>query len=731
MSLLNSKRELIVIDNNLKKIVFLDTSWGVKHGGINAFNMDLCIACAKVLKDEYNVICVVTHAKPEEIASATKDGVTIISLFDAYKAEDKLDSSWADKIWRQLKSKNLTVEWWVGHDIKSGEVANLMPQISGQGSSAVIKHMSYIDYVTLKTGNASKAQKKSEEQKNIFSKANKCFAVGPLLTDRLHDMLGGENDITTLIPGLPYITPQKAPRTFTAVTFGRLDPENDRIKQGTTAIAAFAEACKLADNSSGRPEALRKNPRMKLFGISAAGGEEEESLRNLANERAGKAINVMPLPYEEDRDKLFEELAKSSVALMLSWHEGFGLVGWEAISAGVPLILSEHSGLFELIRKKLGGAGIGCVSTINVRVDKDGIRSDDGTISKVADKILEIASDIDYYRENAKQLRSFLEQEGYTWEATATSLAKGLGLTVAKEVTRSTEGIDAQLLLTLMRDAICYNQGEHIQYSYLASELHKVLKTSLLNNAKQSKLGKDRSNLENFLNRNLIQISKKNFDFIERYFQGRHATSPRICIKVNVIHNEGVEQIEPILRDTQVKYVSDYLLSTNTGFIYVKSNGKYFLCNNIPASIATGEYVNARIDKAAAIKYFNNVNKKRTVNGNATEIVYDSDWSECWLSCSETGKKVEDPKSCYKSTLIIPLTLWNNRLEPLFFEKIGAKTKDGRSIFGYLCLDHISENYFNSSDVDMGYIFADILSLYWMTRSIYTDYSETYKKTIT
>jgi glycosyltransferase involved in cell wall biosynthesis len=50
-------------------------------------------------------------------------------------------------------------------------------------------------------------------------------------------------------------------------------------------------------------------------------------------------VNLHALPYTDDRQQLYSELSRASVALMPSWHEGFGLVAWEAIAAGVPLIV--------------------------------------------------------------------------------------------------------------------------------------------------------------------------------------------------------------------------------------------------------------------------------------------------------------------------------------------------------------------------------------------------------
>ena len=106
----------------------------------------------------------------------------------------------------------------------------------------------------------------------------------------------------------------------------------------------------------------------------------------------------------------------------------------------------------------------------------------------------------------------------------------------------------------------------------------------------------------------------------------------------------------------------------------------------------------------------------------------DENWVKCWRGNKDELKTTatEDHQNCYKSTLIIPLTLWGNKLGPRFKNKIRMKDI-GRTIFGYLCLDHISTDYFNSVlDVDSGYVYADILSLYLLIRIVYIDQSETF-----
>ncbi|MBA3548505.1 MAG: glycosyltransferase [Nannocystis sp.] len=48
------------------------------------------------------------------------------------------------------------------------------------------------------------------------------------------------------------------------------------------------------------------------------------------------------------------DILASSLVLMPSRSEGFGLVGLEAIAAGTPVLVSDQSGLGDLLRERLG-----------------------------------------------------------------------------------------------------------------------------------------------------------------------------------------------------------------------------------------------------------------------------------------------------------------------------------------------------------------------------------------
>jgi hypothetical protein len=286
----------------MPNILLLATAWGPKHGGINAFNMDFAAALAQHLKGRGCVFCAVLEASREDSERAEAAGVTLVALSKGHQ-HSSYDEDWAYAVRDRLPAET-PIEWWVGHDVISAEVALKGAQIAG-GRSAVIMHMSYADYASFKHGSGSEAVRKEKRQRELFRRADKHFAVGPLLRNAMRDMVDGE--VNMLVPGFARVHVRPATHSLTLITFGRMDRESDRIKQGGLAVAGFASAVRAAQQP-GMPLLLRDNPQMRVIGISEEKGAEEAALRSFAHEKAGREINLIPQPFDEDRDALFDQL---------------------------------------------------------------------------------------------------------------------------------------------------------------------------------------------------------------------------------------------------------------------------------------------------------------------------------------------------------------------------------------------------------------------------------------
>lgn len=184
-----------------------------------------------------------------------------------------------------------------------------------------------------------------------------------------------------------------------------------------------------------------------------------------------------------------------------------------------------------------------------------------------------------------------------------------------------------------MRRVICYNQGEYTQYSFLAGELHKTLKDFWRESPSDvDNLHKLCDKLMSFLNGNLHRVSQKNFQFIKECFSDRHEVAPRICIKANFQKDgkDGEDYIVQLIRDKKVNYLSQYRLESNSGFLYVKDSGIYFLCNEIPKKSATEEYYNARINTKLAQAYYKQRNQDPTTLSDKQGFTFDESWIKCW-----------------------------------------------------------------------------------------------------
>lgn len=356
-----------------KTLVAFATRWGPQFGGINSFNQDLLKAVAAAFSPHIQTVCVVLYGDDKEIQEAESSQVSLISL--GLNGQKEFSASFAATAWQALQKCgikiNLQETVWLGHDRITGDVALSAAKEYG-GRSSLIHHMSYDHYESF-SENSALANQKTKEQRTLFEQADIVMAVGPLLRNALAEMLDRTN-IHMLIPGLPDIPVKNVFKTFRGFISGRLSEDAMKIKQGHLGVAAFAAAIRKADADSGLPDVLRgaSEPELMLRGVdfeqcdSADNPDAETELKSFAEEYADRAIRMHALPFTTDRNDLFDNLRSASLAMMPSWHEGFGLVGWEAISAGVPLIVSEKSGLYRLLKELKNGLYASLVYPIDI-----------------------------------------------------------------------------------------------------------------------------------------------------------------------------------------------------------------------------------------------------------------------------------------------------------------------------------------------------------------------------
>jgi glycosyltransferase involved in cell wall biosynthesis len=422
-------------------LIAFATGWGSEFGGINVFNSEFLQHFAFATQGHVKVVCVVPAANADKIERAHEQGVMLVPL-PYTPAELKLDASHAPPVVEKLIEFGLLNGEqelvWLGHDRITGAVALEAKTLAG-GRVAMIHHMSYTHYEAY-AESALSAYEKSGAQRALFEKAEVLFAIGPLLRDALEDLLPGR-EITTLTPGLDELLVRPAPKTFTGFMSGRLSADAAKIKQSHLGVAAFANAHKRAYADAGLPDALKNQPRLILRGADMenasplVGQPDATDWRRFAEAYADRVVNVQALSYTTERSALLDELSRASVALMPSWHEGFGLTGWEAVAAGVPLIVSVNSGLHQLLREHRNGAWLNWVFPVDIRgkVDEPYFHEED--LKAVSDRLLEIAKGPSAAREKALSLREGAFSD-FAWRNCVDAALKGLRWLKAEYGTR-------------------------------------------------------------------------------------------------------------------------------------------------------------------------------------------------------------------------------------------------------------------------------------------------------
>lgn len=267
-------------------------------------------------------------------------------------------------------------------------------------------------------------------------------------------------------------------------------------------------------------------------------------------------------------------------------------------------------------------------------------------------------------------------------------------------------------MLDIARSAVCYNQGEIAQYFYLASYFHRDMKDALRREEDVHIINSKLHDLVAFINLKFAQICTKNFELIMEYFSRTGRKDLRICLKA--MHGD---EIVDIFRNESVSYFHSYEYKGNTGFRVPYETGDWYLNNNLPAALLDGNYANPRLDPNKIAE----IDRSMELAGEL--------WESLWLD----HDKVDDPRkrylSSYRSTLVVPLTLKNISLSNLFLE-LSHFPDVKRAVFGFLCFDSPELDFFVEDDVHIGYIFADLLSLYLINSLNYTEMSKSYKKAI-
>ena len=408
----------LIKDLEMKKmcIVFIADEWGFSHGGINVFNRLLCEAMGAYCST--NVVCVSKNILYQDVESALQRNVVLVSVSDdEFNKPDII----VEKVKAKMNNNNLRFVF-IGHDVKTGNIANSCRDYCEGSKSAVIHHMSYANYYPILNNDSTISGQKEKEQESVLENADIVFANGPVLRDSARDILGNNEKVIEILPGISEDAPvsDNMPNTFKVVTFGRVEEEkgskrnNSIIKQIYLAVAAWANFKNIY--MPGDRETI-----MKIYGKNSEDISTIDELDELVNNYSNQLNAFTVAEYEKDRKELLKSISKHSLCMMLSLREGFGLTALEAISTGIPIIVSEKSGLYKALEERH-------LESYILHTNIDGINNkpyfNDTDLANVTQLIYEVFLDQGKKKNAVLELKKRMIEEKFTWKDCANTICE-------------------------------------------------------------------------------------------------------------------------------------------------------------------------------------------------------------------------------------------------------------------------------------------------------------------
>ena len=317
------------------KVTLLGSEWSSSMGGLSTINRQLAILLAK--RSEVDVTLLVPQfACSEEERRMAR--IHNVSLREAQKRPGYADSL----DWLSAPPRDLDIDIVLGHGAKLGKQAQFIRewhqckwiQVVHTAPEELGMHKNYPMAI-------SKGEDKSTTEVELCKLADAVVAVGPKLTKAYSSYLRSpeeHQDIIQLTPSTfrEFSDVKQAVvdmDNFKVLTFGRGDPEDFSLKGYDISARAIVE---LKDRS------------YHLTFVGAPDGKQDEVAKNLL--KSGIDKNQLTVrKFVQSTERLKELFCEVDICIMPSRTEGFGLTALEALSAGLPILVSGNSGFGEAL----------------------------------------------------------------------------------------------------------------------------------------------------------------------------------------------------------------------------------------------------------------------------------------------------------------------------------------------------------------------------------------------
>ena len=313
------------------QVTLLSNEWGSTKGGLPTINRKLAIQLAK--DSDVKVCMYLPYVSDKDKKAAADCGVNLLI------AKEKPGNEPID--WLASIPSDHQMDVLIGHGVHLGKHVPYIKESHPKCKCVHVVHTDAEELGMFKTyiDPSAKGEKKYEAEVKLCQEADLVVAIGPKLADTCFRFCKREK-VFPLTPGIfkefTDTDRDNNERTeFRVLVFGRGDSEDFRLKGYDIAAKAVAE---LKD----------EDPPFKLVFVGAPSGKEEEVKQMFLNE--GISPSQLIVRSAKEREQLPQQFFGADLVIMPSRAEGFGLTALEALSAGLPVLVSVKSGLGQALR---------------------------------------------------------------------------------------------------------------------------------------------------------------------------------------------------------------------------------------------------------------------------------------------------------------------------------------------------------------------------------------------
>ena len=330
-----------LISSRKLKVTLLSSEWGSTKGGLSTLNRELAIQLAK--NDNVEVSMYLPLCSEEDEGAAAEFRVHLL------KAKKKPGYDPID--WLASVPKDHHMDVVIGHGIRLGRQVLIIKEFRPGCKWIQVVHTDPEELAMFKdyADPTVKGAKKHQAEVELCELADQVVAVGPKLTEAFACYLrscGKDQGVINLTPGIfsEFANINQAVEereTFRVLVFGRGDSEDFLVKGYDIAACAVAM---LKDEECS----------FKLVFVGAPDGEEDKVKERFLKE--GILPSQLVVRSAKERDELAKQFYEADLVMMPSRTEAFGLAALEALSAGLPVLVSGNSGVGKALKKVLYGS---------------------------------------------------------------------------------------------------------------------------------------------------------------------------------------------------------------------------------------------------------------------------------------------------------------------------------------------------------------------------------------